>query len=130
MMKTNRVVPEEVLRELARCADENGLLPTLDAVFGSCVKISVPYGQRAMDTRVEELSFSVRAGNALKGAGVHTVGEIVALIESGELGRIRNLGKKTENEIKTRVMMFGYERMTDAEKRSFFYEILNEQTED
>ena len=53
-----------------------------------------------------------------------TLGEIVDLIMGEGLMRIRNLGKKTENEIKTRLLAFGYAQLSDAEKRRFFYDLL------
>jgi DNA-directed RNA polymerase alpha subunit len=70
------------------------------------------------------MDFSVRANNALKREGLFTLGEIVDLIMGEGLMRIRNLGKKTENEIKTRLLAFGYAQLSDAEKRRFFYDLL------
>ena len=32
--------------------------------------------------------------------------------------------KKTQNEIKTRILAFGYERLTEAEKKRFFYDVV------
>ena len=32
--------------------------------------------------------------------------------------------EKTENEIKTRVLVFGYERLSDAEKKRFFLDVI------
>ena len=111
----------EIVNELLRSANENGLIITLSEVFGKNIKISVPFSQRACETSIDELDFSVRASNAMKRAGIFTIGEVIDLIASEDLTRIRNLGKKTVNEIKTRILLFGYDKLTEQEKKRFFH---------
>ena len=113
----------EIVNELLKSANENGLIITLSEVFGKNIKISVPFSQRACETSIDELDFSVRASNAMKRAGIFTIGEVIDLIASEDLTRIRNLGKKTVNEIKTRILLFGYDKLTEQEKKRFFYEV-------
>jgi DNA-directed RNA polymerase alpha subunit len=60
----------------------------------------------------------------MKRAGIFTIGEVIDLIASEDLTRIRNLGKKTVNEIKTRILLFGYDKLTENEKKRFFYEVV------
>ena len=120
---------EEVVNKLLRSANENGLISTIYGVFGKCVKVSIPFSQKACDTSIDELDFSVRANNSMKRVGVFTIGEVIDLIANDGLLRIRNLGKKTQNEIKTRILAFGYERLTDVEKKSFFYDIVDRDCE-
>ena len=115
---------DEVVNELLRSANENGLITTLYAMFGKCVKVCIPFSQKACDTSIDELDFSVRANNSMKRVGVFTIGEVIDLIASDGLLRIRNLGKKTQNEIKTRILVFGYERLTENERKRFFYDML------
>ena len=115
---------DEIVNELFKSANENGLTTTIGEIFGPCVKVKIEFSKKDCETGIDELEFSVRANNALKRAGLFTVGEIVDIISSGELGHIRNLGKKTENEIKTRLLQLGYDSLTDNEKKSFFYYIL------
>ena len=114
----------EIVNELLKSANENGLIITLSEVFGRNIKISVPFSQRACETSIDELDFSVRASNAMKRAGIFTIGEVIDLIASEDLTRIRNLGKKTVNEIKTRILLFGYDKLTENEKKRFFYEVI------
>lgn len=116
---------DEVVNELFRSANENGLITTLYVVFGKCVKVSIPFSQKACDTSIDELDFSVRANNSMKRVGVFTIGEVIDLIASDGLLRIRNLGKKTQNEIKTRILVFGYERLTENERKRFFYDVVD-----
>ena len=113
---------DEVVNELLKSANENGIITTLYGVFGKCIKVSVPFSQKACDTSIDELDFSVRASNALKRASIFTIGQAIDLIADDGLLRIRNLGKKTQNEIKTRILAFGYERLTELEKKRFFYD--------
>ncbi len=120
---------DEVINELLRSANENGLITTLYGVFGKCVKVSIPFSQKACDTSIDKLDFSVRANNSMKRVNVFTIGEVIDLIANDGLLRIRNLGKKTQNEIKTRILAFGYEQLSDAEKRRFFYDIVDRNCE-
>lgn len=116
---------DEIVNELVKSAEQNGVVATLYAAFGKRVKMSIPFSLKATETSIDNLYFSVRANNAMKRAGIFTVGEIIDIIASGDLTRIRNLGKKTENEIKTRIMAFGYEHLTESEKKRFFYNIVD-----
>ena len=116
---------DEVVIELYKSANENGLIPTLYGTFGKSVKVSVPFSKKACDTEVDNIEFSVRAMNALKRAGLFTIGDIIDCITREELSRIRNLGKKTVNEIQTRILSYGYERLTENEKKRFFYEVVD-----
>lgn len=120
---------DEVVNELLRSANENGVITTLYGVFGKCVNVSIPFSQKACDTSIDELDFSVRANNSMKRVGVFTIGEVIDLITNDGLLRIRNLGKKTQNEIKTRILAFGYERLSYAEKKKFFYDIIDRHCE-
>ena len=114
---------EDVIKELLKSADTNGLITTLYGAFGKNLSVSVPFSQKACDTSIDELDFSVRATNAMKRASIFTIGEAIDLIADDGLLKIRNLGKKTQNEIKTRILVFGYDRLTEVEKKRFFYDI-------
>ena len=116
---------DEVVNELLKSANENGLITTLYGVFGKCVKVSIPFSRKACEMSIDDIDFSPRANNSLKRAGVFTIGEIIDLIADDGLLRIRNLGKKTQNEIKTRILVFGYERLTENERKRFFYDVVD-----
>ena len=116
---------EEVVSELLNSADKNGLITTLYGVFGKSVKVSVPFSMKACEMSVDDIDFSPRANNSLKRAGIFTIGQVIDLIADDGLLRIRNLGKKTQNEIKVRIMMFGYNRLNENEKKRFFYDVVD-----
>lgn len=115
---------DEIVNELFAATNEFGVAEVLDAVLGSSVKISIALSQKTCDMGIDTLDFSVRANNAMKRAGLFTLGEVAEIIASGELAKIRNLGKKTENEIKTRLLVYGYERLSDKEKKEFLADTL------
>lgn len=115
---------EQIVTELLACAEQNGLLPTLDAIFGKRVSVSIPFGQKTLSMGIDELDFSVRSSNALKRTGLMKVEEIVDAISEDRLMQVRNLGKKSYNEIQTRLLLLGFEKLTAAEKREFFRDML------
>ena len=88
------------------------------------MRLCIPYSECVYALDIDELDFSARANNALKRAGLFTLGSVTEAVADGKLLRIRNLGKKTLNEIKTRILAFGYERLTEAEKKRFFYDVV------
>lgn len=57
---------------------------------------------RKLQTRVEELDFSVRTSNCLRREGITTVGELVQRTES-DLMAIRNFGRKSLQEVKDKL---------------------------
>ena len=48
---------DEVVNELLKSANENGIITTLYGVFGKCIKVSAPFNQKACDTSIDELDF-------------------------------------------------------------------------
>ena len=118
------MIKETVVNELVASAEQNGLISTLYSVFGKSVKVSIPFSTKSCDTSIDEVDFSPRAEHSLKRAGAFTIGGVIDLIADDGLLKIRNLGKKTQNEIKTRILAFGYERLTDVEKERFFRDVM------
>ena len=51
------------------------------------------------DTLIQNLELSVRSWNCLRRANVSSVSEIIDLIRSGEIIKVRNLGRKSVEEI-------------------------------
>jgi DNA-directed RNA polymerase subunit alpha len=59
------------------------------------------------NTPIEDLNLSVRAYNCLKRSGLMTVGQVLEKSED-ELLTLRNFGQKSYDELKTRLVEFGY----------------------
>ena len=119
------MISEEVIADLVRLADKHGIVTVISEIVGKSVKVSIPFGKQECSASIDELDFSVRANNALKRAGIFTVGDVIDAIQNDRLIRLRNLGVKTRNEIKTKLLSFGYSTLTDGEKRNFLMDILN-----
>lgn len=63
---------------------------------------------KLLETAIEDLDFSVRSYNCLKRAGIHTVADIVSKSEQ-EMIKVRNLGKKSLEEVINKVKELGLE---------------------
>lgn len=118
------MIKENVVNELVASAEQNGLIATLYSVFGKSVKVSIPFSRKTLDSSVDDIDFSVRSSNALKRTGLMQVGEVVDAIEDERLPKVRNLGKKSYVEIQTKLLALGYSKLTDVEKKRFFYDVL------
>lgn len=61
---------------------------------------------KMLDRTIEELDLSVRSYNCLKRAEINTVSDVVAMTES-ELMKVRNLGRKSLDEVKAKLDELG-----------------------
>lgn len=61
---------------------------------------------KILDTPIEELDLSVRAYNCLKRANINSVGELI-LKNEDEMMRVRNLGRKSLEEVQQKLDSFG-----------------------
>ena len=114
----------EVANTLVQSSATNGLIHTITSAFGPSVKVRLPLGSRTLDACIEELDFSVRASNCLKRTGLMKIRDVVDAIENESLPKIRNLGKTSLSEIKTKLLDFGYSHLTANEKKAFFLDML------
>ena len=116
---------DKAVRTLIEGAEQFGIIQILGVTFGKRVSLAVPFSQRSYDMSIDEIDFSARANNSLKRGSVFTVGQIIEIINDEDgLKHIRNLGTKTENEIKTRILAFAYEKLSENEKKIFFYDLI------
>ena len=63
---------------------------------------------KLLETPIEELEFSVRSYNCLKRAGIHTVADVVNKTEQ-DMMKVRNLGKKSLDEVVKKIADLGLE---------------------
>ena len=115
---------EKIAAELYESANRNGLVPTLYAVFGKNVKVSVPFSEKACKDSIEEIQFSARAYNSMRRAGIFTIGDVIDLLQDESLLNVRNLGKKSYCEIQTKILVYGYDRLNEREKLAFFRDVV------
>ncbi len=70
--------------------------------------------ERKLDMTIEELDLSVRSYNCLKRAGINTVGELVKKTEE-EMMKVRNLGKKSLEEVDQKLEELGFDFSASGE---------------
>ena len=115
----------EVVNTLINSAESIGLIHTIYAVFGKSIKVSIPFGKKTLDSRVDDIDFSVRSSNCLKRTGMMQIRDVVEAIEDERLLRVRNLGKTSYSEIQTKLLVLAYNKLTEAEKKQFFFDLLD-----
>jgi ERCC4-type nuclease len=64
--------------------------------------------EKVLEMTIEELDLSVRSFNCLKRAGINTVNDLIEKSEE-EMMKVRNLGKKSFEEVKAKLHSLGYE---------------------
>ena len=60
-----------------------------------------------MDMGIDELVLSVRSFNCLKRAGVDTVRDLMSFTDYADLMSVRNMGKKSLDEVKAKLLSLG-----------------------
>lgn len=92
---------------------------------GSNFRFNIYLTERMQNKDVEVLELSERAKNALKRAGVRTIGDLVSRFRSStELGRLRNCGSKSVNEIMVKLFCYQYFMLPEKERESYLLEVL------
>lgn len=115
----------DVVNNLIQSAESNGLIRTIYSIFGKSVKVSIPFGEKTLDSSVDEIDFSVRSTNCLKRTGMMQIRDVVEAIEDERLLRVRNLGKTSYSEIQTKLLVLGYSKLSSIEKKQFFFDLLD-----
>lgn len=70
--------------------------------------------EKILEMTIEELDLSVRSQNCLKRAQYNTVGELITKTEE-ELMKVRNLGRKSLDEVVAKLQSLGYDLRRDDE---------------
>ncbi len=98
--------PEEAVALASRILIEHleitAKLDNIANVKGLMIEKKEDPKQKALETAIEDLDFSVRAYNCLKRAGIHTLQDLVNKSDT-DIMKIRNLGKKSLKEVLDKV---------------------------
>ena len=70
--------------------------------------------ETVLEMTIEELDLSVRSFNCLKRAGINTVKDLISKSEE-EMMKVRNLGKKSLEEVRNKLMSLGFSLTSDEE---------------
>jgi DNA-directed RNA polymerase subunit alpha len=71
--------------------------------------------EKLLEMTIEELDLSVRSFNCLKRAGINTVEDLISKSEE-EMMKVRNLGKKSFEEVKEKLASLGFQFSSEEEK--------------
>lgn len=111
---------QELVKRLLETAGSNGVITAIHQWLGHDVQVEIGFSSGSCSMSIEEINFSVRSMNALKRAGLFTIGDVIGAISNDDLLKVRNLGRKSLTEIKEKVLQFGYDRLSVVEKQTFF----------
>lgn len=104
------VTPEEGVSIGAKIMDEHlNLLMSLDDSadnFEIMIEKEEDQKAKSLEMTIEELELSVRSSNCLKRANINTVEELTEKTED-EMLKVRNLGKKSLDEVKNKLEELG-----------------------
>lgn len=70
--------------------------------------------EKLLEMTIEDLDLSVRSFNCLKRAGINTVDDLINKSEE-EMMKVRNLGKKSFDEVKEKLQSLGFDLSSDEE---------------
>ena len=113
---------QELIERLIEEEQKYGLPALLDYSFGSDIKVKLRFSLRDCETGIDELCLSVRSQNALKRADIMTLGVLIDALNEGKVKGLRNLGRKSVNEIKTCLLAGAYQLLNNREKMLFWEE--------
>lgn len=114
---------QELVQRLVETVGSNGVISAIHQWLGHGVQVEIGFSSETCGMSIEEINFSVRSMNALKRAGLFTIGDVIGAISGDELLKVRNLGRKSLTEIKEKVLQFGYDRLSAGEKHTFFLDL-------
>ena len=121
-------LPPDVTAEAIRLRDiaaKQGSYTTLQAMFPG-IQVAIPYKQRMKNKPIDELALSVRSSNGLMRANAGTFGRLWELLsrETG-LRAVRNLGAKSETEIKRCFFDACYYSLTAGEQAIYWQTVID-----
>ena len=113
----------ELAQKLEERTNECGLIQAIHELIGNTVNVEIGFAASACAITIDEINFSVRSMNALRRAGIFTIGDLIIALSGDELIKVRNLGKKSLNEIKTKMLAYGFDWLSPYDKQIFFEDL-------
>lgn len=105
------IAPEEALSLSAKILNDhmNLFIDLAEGVKGKDIMVEKEDNAKSkvLELTIEELDLSVRSFNCLKRAGINTVEDLASKSE-GEMMRVRNLGKKSLEEVVNKLASLGF----------------------
>ena len=121
ILTNGTIIPEDALGLSARILTEHlNLFTNLTeiAIATDVMKeVDTASDDRVLERTIEELDLSVRSYNCLKRAGINTVYDLTEKSEP-EMMKVRNLGRKSLEEVKVKLADLGLGLKNDKERRN------------
>ena len=114
----------KIVNELLNAVEKYGLIEVIHNTFGNKARMNLGFTKKVCDVPVEELSLSVRGFNVLKRSNLNTIGDVIDAMNDNKLISLRNLGEKTSREIKTKIVDFGYNALSERDKKEFLLDTI------
>lgn len=106
--------------QLKEAATETTVTAVLSGL-GVVPSVRIPMSNDFLDMPLEILDLSTRAWNALMRPGIATIRSLVSRLRDQDgLSTIRNLGKHSAAEIKSKLVEAAYLRLNDRERTEFW----------
>lgn len=81
-------------------------------------------GMEAMEENIDSLELSVRSYNCLRRAGYDSINSVVNDIDRREdFAKIRNLGRKSANEIMLKLFLYTYENLKPEKRKAYLAKV-------
>ena len=113
------IAPEEALSLSAKILNDhmNLFIDLAEGFKGKEIMVEKEDNKKnkVLELTIEELDLSVRSFNCLKRAGINTVEDLVSKSE-GEMMRVRNLGKKSLEEVVSKLDSLGFQFSKDYDE--------------
>lgn len=98
---TNEIAEVQMLKE--RLDSEMDIFKQAEAVSNAEKQSTMTTTERLLADKVVDLDLSIRSFNCLLRANCETIYDVLSLMEDGKIFRIRNLGRKSIQEIQDRI---------------------------
>ena len=115
---------EDVVNELYNSIKEYGLIMSIHKIWGNRAKMNLGFTKNVCDVPIEEISFSVRGYNVLKRSNINTLGEVIDVLNDKKIMSLKNLGERTAREIKTKIINYGFNALSEQDKKAFLSEVV------
>ena len=113
------IAPEEALSLSAKILNDhmNLFIDLAEGFKGKEIMVEKEDNKKnkVLELTIEELDLSVRSFNCLKRAGINTVEDLVSKSE-GEMMRVRNLGKKSLEEVVSKLDSLGFQFLKEYDE--------------
>lgn len=106
-------------QEIENMVNECGVINAVEEIFGEKAFVRLPFSISMANKKIEEMDLTVRSYNALKRSGVFTINDLIDVINDKKINKIHNLGRKSIIEIYSKLLQFGYDGLSEEERKKF-----------